>query len=181
MKSSVAKRYAKALIDIGKEDKACERYGKELRTVLAQFKGTPELMKVLLNPMYKLDERQSIMGRVSTAVDASPVVAKLLSILVSTRNIRHIEAVAEAYSRYEDEIAGRIKAVVESTAPLSASLLEEIKKKVSSATGKEVVLTQRSNPDLIGGLVLRIDNTILDGSIKTQLELMKEKILEGVV
>lgn len=181
MKSSVAKRFAKALIEIGKEEQAFEAYGKELRTVLAVFMGNPDLEKVLLNPMYKLEERKALMDTVSASAGLSPHVARLMTILVETRNIRFLDGVVDAYSRLEDSLAGRIRASVEAPMELESTLVDEIRRKIGSLTGKEVVLTYRHNPSLLGGLVLRIDNTILDGSLKTQLELMREKITEGVV
>lgn len=179
--SSVARRFAKALIEIGREEKAYENYGKELRTALAVFKGAPEIYKVLLNPMYKIEVRRGLMEKVSESLKLSPYVAKFFNILVETRNIRILESIVEAYSKLEDELSGRLKAVVESPAPLDGALLEEIKKKIGGSTGKDVRITNRTNPELLGGLVIRIENTILDGSLKTQLALMKEKILEGVV
>lgn len=181
MKNATAKRYAKALIEIGKEDRSYESYGKELRTVVALFKGSPEALKVLLNPMYKIEERKALMDSISASVGASATVAKFFSILVANRNIRAIEGISEAYSRFEDELAGRLRVVVESPVELGGPLLEEIKRKISSATGKEALVSFSKNPALLGGLVVRMENTILDGSLKTQLERMREKILEGAL
>lgn len=179
--SSVARRYAKALIEIGKEEKAYEKYGKELRTVLGVFAGNPELEKFLLNPMHRLEERKAVMAKVAVSHGLSAYVSKFLEILVETRKIRSLDAIIEAYGRYEDALVGRIRAVIESPSEPDTKLLESIKEKLKGSTGKDVILSYQQNPALIGGIVVRIGNTILDGSIKTQLELMKEKILEGVV
>lgn len=182
MKSSaLARRFAKALLEIGREEKAYENYGKELRTALAVFKGAPELYKVLLNPMYKLEVRLSVMAKVSESLKMTPHVARFFNILVETRNIKMLEDVVSAYSKLEDALAGRLKATVESPAPLAQGLLDEIRKNLGGSTGKEVLITNKTNPELLGGLVIRIENTILDGSLKTQLAMMQEKILEGVV
>lgn len=181
MKTSVARRFAKALIEIGIEEKAYEQFGKELRTALAVFSGNPELYKVLLNPMYKIEERKALMEKVSASIGLSQYLKKFFIILVETRKIRFLDRIVEAYSRLEDELAGRLRASVEAPMELPAALTDEIKARLGGITGKEIILTSRLNPELLGGLVLRIDNTILDGSLKTQLELMKEKILEGVV
>lgn len=181
MKSSASKRFAKALIEVGKEENSWDRYGKELRSVLAIFGGNPEIEKALLNPMYKLEDRLSLVEGVAASAGLSAEVAKFLGILVRTRNLRFLDEVVAAYSAYEDELAGRIRASVDAPTELPPPLVEEIRKKLSSLTGKDVVLTCNYNPLLLGGLVLKIGNTILDGSLKTQLELMKEKILEGVV
>ncbi|MBI5588200.1 MAG: ATP synthase F1 subunit delta [Deltaproteobacteria bacterium] len=182
MKSSaLARRFAKALMEIGREENAYENYGKELRTALAVFTGAPELYKVLLNPMYRFEVRRGLMEKVSESLKLSGHVAKFFNILVETRNIRILDDIVTAYSKLEDEADGRIKAVVESPGPLEAGLLDEIRKKLGGSSGKQVLLTNKTNPELLGGLVIRIENTILDGSLKTQLAMMKEKILEGVV
>ncbi|MBI5827209.1 MAG: ATP synthase F1 subunit delta [Deltaproteobacteria bacterium] len=181
MKGSVAARYARALIETGREDNSCDRYGRELRTVEAVFAGNPVLYKVLLNPMYRVEERKGVMGKVAESLKLSPYVSRFLNILVETRNIRFLDEISKAYSRLEDEIAGRVRATVESPGDIDPALLDEIRKKLSSILKKDVLLSHGKNPALIGGLLLRIENTILDGSLKNQLELMKEKILEGAV
>lgn len=181
MKSTVARRYAKALIELGREDGLYEPYGKELRTVIPVFKGNPELSRTLLNPMYRLEERLNLMNRVSEGMKLSPVVTRFLAILIETRKISLLEDIGEAYSRLEDDLAGRIRATMEAAVDPKEEIVGNIKDKLKTITGKEVILAFRKDPALIGGLVLKIGNTVLDGSVRTQLELMKEKILEGVV
>lgn len=179
--TATARRFAKALIDVGREMNAYEKFGKELRTAVAVFEGTPELGKVLLNPMYRLEERKGLIAKVAEAMEASPEVAKFLSILVDTRKITLLDEIAMAYAELEDALAGRIRATVEAPGELDEALMADIKEKLKSATGRDVLVGFRKNPELVGGLVIKIGNTVLDGSVKTQLELMKEKILEGVV
>ncbi len=181
MKGSVAARYAKALIETGREDDSCDRYGRELSTVEAVFAGNPVLYKVLLNPMYRVEERKGLVTSVAESLKLSPYVSRFLNILVETRNIRFLDDISKAYSRLEDEIAGRVRATVESPGEMPPALLDEIREKLGSVLKKEVLLSHSRNPALIGGLLIRIENTILDGSLKNQLELMKEKILEGAV
>lgn len=180
MKTSVARRYAKALIGVGSEDGAYANYGKELRTAVGIFHGAPELYKVLLNPMHKVEERRALLTKVAEGAGFSISVTRLLIILMDTRKIRLLNDIAAAYSRLEDELAGRIRAVVESPTDLTPEALNQIREKIKASTGRDVVTTFHKNPSLIGGLVIKIDNIILDGSLKTQLELMKEKILQGV-
>ncbi|MBI5885881.1 MAG: ATP synthase F1 subunit delta [Deltaproteobacteria bacterium] len=176
----MARRYAKALIAVGTEDGAYVNYGKELRTAVGIFQGAPELYKVLLNPMYRIEERRVLLTKVAEGAKFSSAVTRLLFILMETRKIRLLDEIAAAYSRLEDGLAGRIRIVVESPVELSPDALNAVKDKIKASTGREVIATFAKNPSLIGGLVIKLDNTILDGSLKTQLELMKEKILQGV-
>jgi len=179
--TAVARRFAKALFEVGREKGNHEELGRELDDLTKVFEATPELEKVLLNPMYKIEERKGLVDKLSTEAGLSDETARFLNILVDARRVDRLGEIAEAYSLLEDEAAGRVRAEVEAPTELDPALLEEVKGKLESATGKQVVLTHRASPELIGGLVVRIENTILDGSLRTQLEIMKEKLLEGVV
>src|SRR4030066_654613 len=110
MKSATSRRFAKALIEVGQEEGAHQDYGRQLRTALAVFTGAPELYKVLLNPMHKIEERHGLIDKLSGSLKLSPSVGRFLKILVNTRNIKLLEEISVAYSRLEDEPAGRIRA-----------------------------------------------------------------------
>ena len=177
MKKTAAKIYAKALIEIAQEEKIYKEIGKELRSISSVFAANPELKKFALNPMYRLEDMHSLIKRVADALEISDTVKRFLAILTDTRGIGIIEEISAAYSILEDDLSGRIKATVESASELDDRHIQEITKKLKQLTGKDIVLTVEKKPALIGGLVFRIGNTILDGSVKTQLERVKEKII----
>lgn len=177
-KGTVAKRCAKSLIELGQEAKRYKEIGNELRDISAVFAGNPELKRFALNPMHKLEDRHGLIGRVAAAVGVSDVVKQFLAILTETRGIGIIEEICTAYSKMEDELAGRIKVKIESAVDLNEGRINEIKRKLNETIKKEITLTVEKNPALIGGLVFRIGNTILDGSIKTQLERVRERIAQ---
>ncbi len=179
-KAVIARRFAKALLDVALEEGSAERCQEELENLLEVFRNNPELYRVLHTPMHTVLERTSLMNKVSGAVEASEAVAGFMKVLVQTRNVKLLEEVVSAYSRLFDVVAGRLRATAESPWELGADVLSDIKRKLDAMTGKDVIVTGIKNDDLIGGLVIRMENTIIDGSIKTQLELLKEKILEGV-
>lgn len=176
---SAARRFAKALIDLGRVDNSCERLGRGLRTALGVFEGSPELYRVLQNPMYSLDERKGLMDKVSEAAGLEAPVAKFIDILVQTRSIRLLPDIVSAYVRYEDEITGRVRATVESPGELPEPVLAEIKEKLKAMTGKEIVLSSSTNSALLGGMVINMGNTVIDGSLKTQIEALRDKLIEG--
>ncbi|MBI5345284.1 MAG: ATP synthase F1 subunit delta [Deltaproteobacteria bacterium] len=178
--STAAKRFAKALMEAGIEDNASAKYGQELSTAAGVFNALPELYGIMLNRMYRLEERNNLMDKISGSLNLSPAVARFLNILVGVRRIELLDAVIEAYTRIEDSRAGRVRAIVETPFDLSQEVMEEIKDGLERFTGKEVILRPVKNPSLIGGIVIRMDNTVMDGSLKTQLEMMREKIMEGV-
>lgn len=178
-KSVVAKRYAKALVEMGREDNKFREIGEELRNIAAIFSSNPELKRFLLNVMYALKDRLVLTEKISEALKISDIVKRFLALLVETRCIGIIEDISIAYSKMEDELAGRIKIKVESAIELSEGRIKEINKRLRDLTKKEVTLRVEKNPSLIGGLVFTIGNIILDGSIKTQLEKVRERIIAG--
>lgn len=176
--TALARRYAQALIGIGREEHSYERFGTDLRNLLSVFKGSPELYGFLLNPMYKLEQRTALTDELSENVGVSKPVKRFLGILVESRKIRLLEGICLAYFKMEDELAGRLKVAVEAPVELDPALRDAIKKKLEEETKKEVILSFEKNGALIGGLVLKIGNTVLDGSFRAQLERVKEKLLE---
>jgi F-type H+-transporting ATPase subunit delta len=80
----------------------------------------------------------------------------------------------------EDELAGRLRVTIEAPAELDKKLMDELKKKLEDETKKEVILAFEKKEALIGGLVLKVGNTVLDGSLRAQLDRAKETILKGV-
>ncbi|MBI3752497.1 MAG: ATP synthase F1 subunit delta [Deltaproteobacteria bacterium] len=179
MKKPAAKRYAKALIEISQEEKQYKEIGVELRNIAAAFAANPELKRLLLNPMYKLEDRQAFIEKVAAALEVSPSVKKFLSILVTTRGIAAVEDISASYTGMEDALAGRMNVTVESPVDLSEARITEMKKRLQDAMKKEITLSVEKNPALIAGLVFRIGNTILDGSVRTQLQKVRERIVSA--
>ncbi|MBI5286394.1 MAG: ATP synthase F1 subunit delta [Deltaproteobacteria bacterium] len=175
-KTYIARRYARALIEIGKEEKRVKEIGRELRDLKATFSGSPELYKVLLNPLYKMEERKGIVERVCENLDVSPDVKRFISLLVENRHIKVLDNICDAYFMMEDELEGRIRAKVEAPEVLDDTLIAVIRERLQGMTGKEVILSVDKNLALIGGLVVKVGNLILDGSIKGQLEKMRTRL-----
>lgn len=177
MKKTAAKIYAKALIEIGQKEKRYKEVGNELRSMASVFAANPEFRRFALNPLYRFEDMHSLIKSVGDALEFSDTVKRFLAILTNTRDIGIIGEISAAYSILEDDLSCKIKATVESASELDERHIQEINKKLKQLTGKEIVLTVEKKPALIGGLVFRIGNTILDGSVKTQLERVKEKII----
>lgn len=179
--TGAAKKYAKALIEVATENDTVVKYGTELRSIVEAFDVSEELGKVLLNPMYTLEERQAVGDGLCEKLGTSDALKNFLRMLVERRGVRMFPDISSAYARKEDILAGRVRAEVQAPTDLSPATIAEVEAKLRAETGKEVILTFKKVPELIGGFVVRMDNLILDGSIKAQLVSMKEKLLEGAV
>jgi len=174
--TAIARKLAKSLMDVGRPEGKAEKFGADLKNIAAVFRANNRLAGALLNPMYRLEDRVALMDKVSTALEVSPAVEKFMDILIEIRQIRHVREIESAYGKLDDELAGRLRATIEAPEELSAEVLSEIKARLAEITGKDVVLSSITDPSLIGGLIIKMGNTVIDGSLKTQLELIKTRM-----
>lgn len=164
-------------MDVGIAEHSTERFGKDLLALIAVFRNNSGLAGILLNPMHDLQARQDLMREISRAAEVSTVTEKFMNFLVTSRHIRLLEEIESSYAKLDDELSGRLRAAIEAPAELSEGQKADIKTKLAAITGKDVVLDFKSDPALIGGLVIKLENTVIDGSIKTQLELLRTKMM----
>jgi F-type H+-transporting ATPase subunit delta len=179
--STLSKRYARALLDIGVEEKTYEAFGTELRDIYAVSLSNPELVHALSNPMFKLEERKTLATEVLNKLGASDMVKRFVAVLIDNAKITDLDDICNAYFALEDDLKGRVRVSVQTSGEPVEGFISALKERLGAQTGKEIIVSQGENPDLLGGFVVRIGNVLLDASLKVQLEHIKEKIVEGVV
>lgn len=172
----IARRYAKALLLIGKEDGQAEVYRKELDEFASLFAANPTLDAAICNPVYDSSGRKSVLSVVVKKSGVSSVTAAFLLLLFDKGRIAYLDAINGAYKELADELKGIARASVVAAAELSDDTVEKIRSGLGRLTGKEVVLTVSQDSALIGGIVTRIGDLVLDGSIRTQLLNLKETL-----
>jgi F-type H+-transporting ATPase subunit delta len=174
--SSVARRYARALLSLGVEEGRFEQYGDELEAVLEALKASRELGFLLANPGYPAEHRQGAVAAVSKVLGLSPLTVNFLRLLVDRQRVGDLAAIARAYHAMVDQQSGRVRATVTSARPLSEDELERLREAIGRMTGRSIVLDSKTDPSLIGGAVTQVGATMLDGSLRTQLERMREEL-----
>ncbi len=176
---TLSRRYAKALLAIGQEDGNYELYGKEVADFADLLDSNPELYQALTNPAYPVDSRRGILEKILAKSDYSTITKNFLLLLLDKRRIGQIGSIVEVYQGLVDELSGLVRATVTSATPISEEVRGRVKSTLEKLTGKQVVMELKEDPELIGGLVARVGDLVLDGSIKTQLESLKDS-LKGV-
>lgn len=175
---SIARRYAKALMGIGTEDKQFERYGKDLEQ-FAVLLANKELLDTLENPSHLMSQRKAIVQDIITRMHPAKAVRSFVMLLMDRNRISALPSIAREYQALADAQAGRVRAKVTSAHKLELSMVAQIKGALAKKTGKKVILEQGTNPELIGGLVTQLGSIVYDGSIRTGLEQMRQSLLEG--
>lgn len=178
-KIAVSRRYAKALIVIGKDDGQAEFYRNELSAFASLVSGNPALAQAIMNPLYSREERRNVLLAIIKKAGLSQIMSAFVSLLFDKGRIRFLDDINLAYSKLFDEFKNIARASVYAAGELSSDALDKIKAGLVKITGKEVIVEFHKEPDLIGGIITKIGDLVLDGSVRTQLRNLRESIKRG--
>jgi len=138
-----------------------------------------ELEQAICNPLYGASGRKNVLEAVIGKVGISKIVASFLLLLFDKGRFEFINDINEFYQKLADELKGVLRASLVSASELSSETVEKIRATLSKRTGKDILLQVEQDPSLIGGIVSRIGDLVLDGSIKSQLLNMRESLKRG--
>jgi F-type H+-transporting ATPase subunit delta len=176
---AIARRYAKALLLIGKEDGQAQTYKEELAGFAKLIEQEKALDQALNNPLYDAQGRKMVLTSIIERLGLSKVMSSFLTLLFDKRRIGFIGHINEFYQKLADELKGVARASLVSATGLADETVEKIRSALSQRTGKDIILEAKQDPELIGGIVTRIGDLVLDGSIRTQLVNMRESLKRG--
>lgn len=172
----VARRYAKALFELARERNAVAETEEHLKLAVNAIRGSAEFRTLLAAPSVptaaKIDALRGAFGP-----SVSPIVLNTLCLLVERRRQNLLAALLEAYAQVAGEALGRIEASVVSARPLSDEEKDKLAATFRAKLGKDVRLNVTVDPTLLGGLTVRIGDTLYDGSLKGKLSRL-EKMLQ---
>jgi F-type H+-transporting ATPase subunit delta len=174
----LSRRYTRALFQLAREAGAEERIGQEIDQFFSVYNGS-DLQKVLINPTFAVPARKKILAQVTQSQQLSALTVKFLSLLLERDRLVELAGIVSCYRRLLNEAKGRVEAKVVSTGALDPAMVEQLRERLRGLAGKEVLLQQETNPSLLGGLWVELEGKVYDGSIRTQLEKMKQRIARG--
>ena len=166
---TLARRYAKALFDLASETGDAQKLLDALGELVEMTTESPELARVLYTPLHPREERRSVIRALAKKLAWSDALRAFTMILVDENRTSLLPAIHEAYRSLVDRSAGRVEAHVRSARPLSADQQKRLATSLSRRLGAEVSLRVEVDPSLVGGIVARVGDLLLDGSVKTQL------------
>ena len=177
MGGSVARRYARALFGIGVDSGSFEALGQEIGDLAALWSESPELRQTLENPVFRPSEKRAVLEQILPRVTPTPEVQRLVLLLLERRRIVLLPAIARAYRDLADAHTGRVRARVTSAEPLLPAALDRVRRSLEERTGKKVIVETAVDAGLIGGVVAQVGDLVLDGSVRTQLADLRQKLL----
>ena len=177
--SAIARRYAKALVQLGAEENAVDKFYDELGAVVGLFKSNPDLNSLLASPAYAIEAKRGILQDVAGRLAVSPTLRNFLLLLLERSRLSCLPQIVASYSLLADERSGVVRPTVTSALPMADDQVAGIRTALENSTGKKVVLTVEVDPSLIGGVVTKVGGTVYDGSVKTQLARIEDTLQKG--
>jgi len=177
----LARRYAKALFDLGREIGSPSALLEELDGIAGMAGEHADLARVLFTPLYPREQRRSVVTALAQRMGLGTTIRSFLLILVDENRTSLLPAIRDELEALVDRAAGRLQAQITSARPLSQEEIERLRGALSRRVNAELVLDVKVDPQLIGGVVARVGDLLLDGSVRTQLASLAESLRRGAV
>lgn len=176
--SVLARRYAHGLLGVVRTGGRLPETSQELHRFLDLFTENANFREAMLNPAYSASERRELLDQVAPQLNLSSETTNFLRLLIEKRRMENIGEMVEAFDELYRQEAGIIRAEVVVAEDVSPELENRVTQVVQKISGKTPEVLVQKDPSIIGGMKIRMGNTILDASIKTKLERLREKLIE---
>ena len=173
---TVARRYSSALADVVLERGEAREVQQELVAWADMMQSNANLREVFANPTIALDQKRRVLNRLIEIAKPRPTTVNFLKLLLQNQRLPELDQINRRFAAVLDERAGMIAAQVTTARPVAPETQHTLQTTLRNMTGKSVRIEFATDPGMIGGLATRIGSTIYDGSVRNQLEQIKEKM-----
>ena len=172
---AVAARYAEALFLSAKTQRRLEETLEQLNLLGWLLRGQPVLREFLFNPDVEPDDKVGVLERALPG-GWSDLVRAFLRMVLAMDRAEALPGIVEAFQDAVDEEQGRLRVTVRSAHPLSEDILARLRERLERRERKTIQLEARVEPELLGGLQVQLDHRLIDGSVRRQLDELKERL-----
>jgi F-type H+-transporting ATPase subunit delta len=177
---AAAKRYARALFDVAQAERIdFETIDGELAGVAAFVAGNEALHRAFANPAIPAARKRAVLEQLLALSPVSPIVSRVLLLLADRDRLGLLADVADAFRSRLMDHQQVVRAEVTTAVALPADRVQALEQGLAHVTGRRVLLDSRVDSSIVGGAVARIGSTVFDGSVTTQLEKMKQQLIEA--
>lgn len=178
-RDGAARRYAEAAFQVALRDDTLETWRSEL-DLAAGIAGDERALEVLANPAIPVDRRAETLDELLGSRVSKPV-HNLVSLLLRRGRIEELPQVAARFRRLDDERQGITHATATSAAELTQDEVRAITERLEASTGGRIALDVEVDPSLLGGLVVRVGDRLIDGSVRGRLERLRNQLISGAL
>ena len=173
---TLAKRYARAVLDLAAEQNLITRVGTELDEFAAMWRSDADLRYLFTNPKFDSSTRKSVLLEIIARSGFSPLLRNTLLYLSDRGRLGAIEHIAESFRRQAETQTGSGRVEVTSATPLSDDYYAQVQSILERVSGAKVVIERKVDPELIAGVVVRVGDRVLDGSLRSGLRDLRESL-----
>jgi F-type H+-transporting ATPase subunit delta len=173
---TVARRYATALADVVTARGEAQEVQRELTAWETMMQSNEQLLEVFRNPTIPYEQKRKVLNALIARASVRPTTANFLQVLLQNQRLADLNEVNKRFAQILDERSGVVSAEVTTARPVPQTSQDALLAKLTSMTGKNVRLSFNTDEELIGGVVTRIGSTIYDGSVRNQLQQVKERM-----
>lgn len=177
MSTAVAERYARAVFELAVEAGQVAEVGAQIRSLAETYAGSPELRAVLENPVVDESSRDALLKDVGARLGLSTLALNALRLLGSRHRVSILPEIASLLTQFADEEAGVLRATVTSAKPLPEAYYQQLSAELEKRTRRKIILDRKEDPSLIAGVVTRIGDHTVDGSVRGRLSAIERKLL----
>lgn len=169
LSAQVAEPYAEALMSVAQSHDLTDRFGEDVATLLNLLQESPELQQFLGNPTVKADDKKAVLQRIG-GEQFHPYLMNFLNIVVDRRRILFLEGICKQYQALLRKLKQTVLAEVISAVELNDAQKQSVREKVQAMTNAhQVDLEAKIDPDLIGGVIIKVGSQVVDASLRGQL------------
>ena len=174
---SIARRYARALLDVATEAGRADAVSEQLSSFSGALASNRELADVLFNPAFSREQRARVVEALLKAIGpVETVLANSMRLLVDRNRLGYLPDIARLYRDMADAHAGRVRGQVTSATPLPADTLQKLAGNLKELTQRNVVLEAKVDPSVLGGVAAQVGSVLYDGTLRTQLEQLRREL-----
>lgn len=168
--SGVAGRYATALFELAVDRGAIDAVANDLQQLQAMISESADLRRLILSPLFSRDQQSAAMAAVLTSAGLSELVCNFIGVVAANRRLFAVEAMIGAYRGLVARYRGEVNAEITSATPLSDTQRAAVEQALKQAIGSNVAVDTNVDPELIGGMVVRVGSRMVDSSLRTKLQ-----------
>jgi len=177
----VSRRYAKALFAIGAAKGEAEqaKYGEQLVDLGNSMTENPEAMGFFKNPSFSAEEKKAVLNQLVEKISVEPMVKSFCDLLADKGRVEMLPAIAADYKAMMDAVSGVVSGELITVSELNAERKSAIQANLEKQAGKKLELAFATDKEILGGIVLKVGDKVMDASLKAQLQILKENIKRG--
>lgn len=176
--AAVSSRYARALVEVVLEQRIdADVARQQLKSIAEAVRESDDLRRVWESPAISAEQKRSVLDAIAGEIGAFKAVRNFIAVIVDHRRIAMLDDIVRQFEVELDAQLGFVEAKISSARELSADEKRGLEAQVERMTGKKVRSHYTSDPGLLGGVVVRVGSTIYDGSVRGQLEKMKQELI----